>query len=59
MQIISKDETRRRKKCKWCGTIFTYKRCEIVQVYGENSFLKCPVCCNYLETSVFDKKIKE
>ena len=56
MKIIKKGNPYRKHKCSRCKTIFAYNLYEDVCV---GDLLYCPVCRNYLDFNIFDKKITE
>ena len=55
-------EKEKYKKCKICKTEFTYIDKDITQIgmdYHELfNVVICPVCGQYICTSIFDKKVK-
>lgn len=65
MRIIEKGEKplpndiERIKKCKYCGTKFTYKESDLILDMFEEFCIECPICSQLLYPSIFDKKIIE
>lgn len=56
MKIIKKGNLYKKHKCSKCKTIFVY---HIYNDIGVNKLLYCPLCRNYLDFNIFDKKISE
>lgn len=54
MKIIKKGTPYRKHKCSRCKTIYAYHIYNDVYV---GDLLYCPVCHNYLDVMLFDKKI--
>lgn len=54
MKIIRKGTPYRKHKCSRCKTIFAYHIYEDTCV---GDMLYCPICNNYLDFRIFDKKI--
>lgn len=51
-KIIKKGKPFRIHKCRRCKTTYAYE-------YVYESAVSCPVCKNYLDLHIFDKKITE
>lgn len=51
-KVIEKGKPFRIHKCRRCKTKFCYK-------YIFSSLVYCPVCNNYMDSHIFDKKITE
>ena len=56
MRIIKENKQEKMHKCDFCGSLIAYVQ---KGVYGSVvRYIKCPVCENHEEISIFDKKIK-
>ncbi len=58
MEIISKDKQERITKCKCCNTQISYKLEDCFFDLWNKRRLRCPVCNEWIKTSIFDKKVK-
>ena len=54
MKIIKQGKPYRKHKCSKCKTVYVYHIKD--DVIGEN-MLYCPICGNYMDFIIFDKKI--
>ena len=57
MEIIKIVNIRKKHKCKYCKSIYTYRPSDVD--WGWYNHIKCPVCKGIDEVSIFDKKIRE
>ena len=56
MKIIKRGNLYRKHKCSKCKTIFAY------HIYNDvcvSEVLHCPECHNYLDFTIFDKRMSE
>lgn len=56
MKIIKEGKPYRKHKCSKCKTVYVY------HISDDKAFLSdliyCPVCRNFLDSHIFDKKLK-
>ncbi len=57
MEVLVRKNPKWKHKCKYCGSIYTYTAKEVD--YYWHPTVRCPVCENRDEVSIFDKKVKE
>lgn len=58
MRVISKNEVERIKKCHVCESVIAYKKEDIFLGFWDKKKIKCPVCEEHIDVSIFDRKVK-
>ena len=56
MKIIKEGKPYRKHKCSKCKTIYIYHISNDKRMFSD--LIYCPVCGNYLDFHIFDKKLK-
>lgn len=55
MRVLKENNTEKKHKCSHCKSIYAYTGKDI----GIYDFIRCPVCSNLDEISIFDRRVKE